>query len=905
MAADFQSFSRSPGVPSWPEIDATDFRPVLDDAFSQTITERFLTICKDWGDRVAIVAEWEMTYAELLTQSQQLASTLSGPVADQEAPIAILASTGIPMVTAIFGTLFAGGSYLPLDIQDSQTQWARTIDEMGCRRVLASQNLLPEAEKLLECCSELIEVQSIEALGSDRSAVVTLRPIPITSQTPACVFYTSGSSGKSVGVSMNHGFVMSDIARQTNDLAIHPEDRLDLLFSPVFSASLAPVFAALLNGASLWIYDTAERGIHQLAGWLEDSRISISNMSVSTMRALLSSVEGSGHFDSLRLLSVGGEPLKAADVQAFQTKVHPGCWLQNAMAATETRTYAQCFISHNTLVSDPVPVGSRVLDRKIRVENELGVELPDGELGAITVDGFWLANGYVNHPVLTAERFETLPNGSVRFHTGDRGYLDPQRRLICLGRSDSIVKIRGHRVELHSVEQGFESLAQVKRAVLMAYPGDDGGMRLAAFLMTHEAVAIDDLRRDVAKCLPHFAMPQKILLLDSYPETRTGKIDRQKLRNMIVDKNPIDVEPVLADKQLPAEIASIEDALSNIWADVLEQPVQVTDNFYSLGGDSLLAVSILARIFRDLGRALSYQEFREHPTIEKLSRLLSNSSQSSSMVTLCEGPRPRIHPPVFLVSGIFGHASIFKALANELEGHDLDVYVFETSQISFEPGEAVDLVGLANRFVEQMLTITNGEAVVLGGYSWGGLVAQEMACQLMSRGVPVSLLAIFDAPAPQSALPIQSSWLARGGSLILNLPHWIRYDLLGTSIAENRTRVRGVCEQIVQRISRGKLRADQPNLKRYFGTSGPTGAKLQHFQAKYRAYVSHQPAHFIGPVIVFRARAQSLSKPPVGALGWQHFCDPAPQIQVIKGSHTSMMQAPYVGGIARFLKRPL
>ena len=274
------------------------------------------------------------------------------------------------------------------------------------------------------------------------------------------------------------------------------------------------------------------------------------------------------------------------------------------------------------------------------------------------------------------------------------------------------------------------------------------------------------------------------------------------------------------------------------------------------------------------------------------------------MVSLREGPMPRIHPPVFLVSGIFGHASIFTEMVNEIKGRDLDVYVFETSQIDFEPGEAVDLVGLANRFVEQIVKIANGDSVVLGGYSWGGVVAHEMACQLMGQGIQVSLLAVFDAPAPQAALPVQASWLTRAWNQISNLPHWIRYDLLGTSLSANTSRVRGGVEQIVQRISSGRSKSDQPNLRRYLGASGPADAKLQHFQAKYRAYVRHHPSCFRGPVVVFRARAQSLSKPLTGALGWQHFCEPAPQVEVIEGSHTSMMQAPYVGEISRFLRQP-
>ena len=136
-----------------------------------------------------------------------------------------------------------------------------------------------------------------------------------------------------------------------------------------------------------------------------------------------------------------------------------------------------------------------------------------------------------------------------------------------------------------------------------------------------------------------------------------------------------------------------------------------------------------------------------------------------------------------------------------------------------------------------------------------------------------------------------------------NMPHWIRYDFLSTSISANANRIRGAFEQIVKRIMNRQSEADQPNLRRYFGGAGPVDAKLKNFRAKYRGYVGYRPSQFKGRAIVFRARAQSMSDPLIGAMGWQYFIEPVPQVRVVKGSHVSMMRSPYVGEISPFLKQ--
>ncbi len=288
-------------------------------------------------------------------------------------------------------------------------------------------------------------------------------------------------------VALSHRAILFDIGRQTNDLYLGPDDRFDSLFSYAFSASLATTFGALLNGSEVHCYDL-RHNMTALRGWLADSRITISTMTVSMLRSVCLSGPRAPDMSAMRLLSVGGEAVHPADVEAFRSVFPATCILQNAMASTESRTYVQYFVPSSGPVESPVPIGFPVAGKEVLLVDEQGSPVPSGSEGEITVRSRYLAVGYANDAPLTAIKFQAQADGTVVFRTGDRGCFRPDGSLGFLGRTDSQAKIRGYRVELDHIAQAVELHPDVRTAVVVACGDSGGNDRLVAYIVAREDV---------------------------------------------------------------------------------------------------------------------------------------------------------------------------------------------------------------------------------------------------------------------------------------------------------------------------------------------------------------------------------------------------------------------------------
>ena len=433
------------------------------------------------------------------------------------------------------------------------------------------------------------------------------------SSDPAFLFYTSGSTGIPKGVILPHRAITFDILRQTHDLAINRSDRFDLLFPFCFSAFLAPTFGALLNGASLHVLDTRSR-LHRLPMWLLQQRITVSTMTVTTLRELCRLVSRSGQWSELRLVSVGGESLEASDVRTFWSTVSQRCLVQNALASTETRTIAQHFLLPGQSLEDgPVPVGWAVDDRELILENEAGREVPVGSQGEVVIRSHTIADGYWNRSTLQAERFHRLSDGRMEFRSGDLARFRDDGALVHTGRADRQIKVRGQRVEIGEIESTLQCHDNVRAAVVVAKKGRPGGQRLIAYVVARlpQATCEQELRSFLETRLPAYMLPEHFVLMDSLPLTSNGKVDRLALP-ALSQRRPD------ADQPYQKPRTEIERRLTAILENRLGlRPVGIHDAYSELGGDSLLGMSIVADA-RRAGFRLTPQQLSEHPTVAEL-----------------------------------------------------------------------------------------------------------------------------------------------------------------------------------------------------------------------------------------------------------------------------------------------
>jgi non-ribosomal peptide synthetase component F len=321
-----------------------------------------------------------LSYAEVNRAANRAASTLRARGLDPVRPVALLFHHTAAMIPAMLGVLKAGGWYAPLDPSHPAPRNAAILREIGAGLVLTDGEGLASARAYGLSEAQFVDLDSTAGAVDDRNP-----DLPISPGAPACVLYTSGSTGQPKGVVLDQRAVLHRAMLYTNDYAIGSADRLALLQSYVFNASVREIYAALLSGAGLHIYSLKRNGVHQLAGWLEAERITVLYMVPAAWRVFLNTLQGE-RFDELRVIRLGGEPVLAQDVEGFQRHFGPGCLLANALASTETGTICQVFMDNQTRVGGRLaPVGLAVQHKEISLLDGDGRPVEDGATGEIVV----------------------------------------------------------------------------------------------------------------------------------------------------------------------------------------------------------------------------------------------------------------------------------------------------------------------------------------------------------------------------------------------------------------------------------------------------------------------------------------------------------------------------------------
>jgi len=547
-------------------------------------------------DRVAVAdAARTLTYADLDREANRIARALLAVSPERGETVGLLLGHEAAMIAAIWGALKAGKIYVPLDPALPSGRIAHLLGDAQARAIVTDGHHVPRLASLGPVRPEAV---NIDALATDARAPAPAAPIPADAL--CYLLYTSGSTGEPKGVPHTHRNVVADIRRQARDLRVQQDDRYGLLFSCSSSSSVSSIFGALLNGASVWLFDLQASGLAGLPRWLGDRAITICDFSVGAFRQVAAMLPAGGGLPSLRLISLGGEVVTRLDVDLFRAHLSPDCVLQNAMGCTEARVVSQYFVDRHTALDGPtVPVGYPVDGKTVLLLDEHRCPMPTGEVGEIAVQSEYLSPGYWRKPELTDDVFLPDPTGgNARIYlTGDLGRQRADGCLVHLGRRDAQVKIRGYRVETAEVEMALLGLAEVKDAFVAAERGDGGEGSLVAYVVAagRPAPTVSALRAALARTLPSYMLPRAFVLLAALPRLLSGKVDRPAL------PAAPRVRPALANPFVAARNA-IESRVARVWEEVLEvEGVGMTDDFLELGGDSLLATRVLARV-RDVCR---------------------------------------------------------------------------------------------------------------------------------------------------------------------------------------------------------------------------------------------------------------------------------------------------------------
>jgi amino acid adenylation domain-containing protein len=594
------------------------------DEVEQSIPDRFEQIAAEHAGRLAVKnSRAELTYDELNRAANRVAHALLARRGSAEEPVLLLLDNGAPMIASMIGALKAAKIYVPLDPSFPILRNREILEDTLAGLIVTDSRNFSLAAELAADKLVAINIDELDRSPSDDNPRPRAAP-----DTPAYILYTSGSTGKPKGVLQNHRNVLHLIMRHTHRARIRPDDRIALLRSFGVHGGTLDTFAALLNGAAILPFDIKRQGMRELAKWLAREEITLCRIGPTPFRHLAQALGEADRFPRLRMLAFSGEPLHKNDVELCRRHFSPDCILVNSFGATEVSSCCEYIIDGTTRIEDgTVPCGAPAQDMKIYLLDDDGKESRPGETGEIAVKSRYLALGYWNRPELTRANFLPDPEGSEErvYLTGDLGRMLPDGRLLHLGRKDFQFKIRGYRVEAGEVEAALLSLDNVKEALAVARDADENpkskiqnpksaGKRLIAYLVPRKAPppTVTALRRALAEKLPDYMIPSTFVVLDALPLTPNGKVDRRALPEPSGSRPELESPPV-------APRSPTEKTTAEIWAAalVLDQ-VGIHDNFFDLGGDSLLATQVVSQACKVFQIDLPLSRLFEAPTVAAL-----------------------------------------------------------------------------------------------------------------------------------------------------------------------------------------------------------------------------------------------------------------------------------------------
>jgi amino acid adenylation domain-containing protein len=858
-----------------------------------SLAARFSEVAKRNPSNIAVVGAdgARLSYGHLLDRSLRIAMGLRSNVKAPDGPLAILLPPGLDGIEAILGALLAGFSYLAIDPKTPDAHLARLL----AAAKPAALSTLPAIAKQVSAHDRMRDIKCLDMAALRRHRQLEPVPDPAPEQV-AALFATSGTTGDPKIVGLSHRAILFDIGRQTNDLYLGPDDRFDLLFSLGFSASLAPLFGALLNGAQLHPLDLRVESV-RLLDWLEEREITVSTMTTATFRlAAATAPAATDRCPRLRLLSLGGESVLGRDVAAFRARIADGCVLQNAMAATETRTYAQYFLTSGAEAPDPLPIGWPVWGKEVLLLDENGEAIPGAGEGEIAIVSPYLANGYINDTDRTAERFKAQADGRTMFRTGDRARRAQDGCLAFLGRDDFRVKVRGHRVELEAIEAAillFPGMLECAVVAKEEVPGE--AMLIAYYRMEAGSGNVEDGLRAVLEAeLPTHMQPAVLCRLDELPRAANRKIDRQFLREQPVQRG------VPGSKAAATPDGPALEAMTTLWTSVLgHSSFGIDDAFFRVGGDSLRAFRLLLLIEEQFGLRIAPDVFRERGTPRRSAELLVEMA-SKQLLSSSPWKLPQIVPlsargrgnPIFFVHPISGSVEMYYRIVEQM---NLDRPFYGIHAPAYDESDAgATIEGIASAYLKAALALLppSGRAV-FAGFSIGGVIAYEMARQHSQGGgreLP-ALLIDSDADAPRPTLYAAID-------VVLNLPAWLLHDALkakpGALLRRGARRIRKILAPA----------SPTPKSRIWAALEGGPSRHAKARQVMLGALANYLPKSYSGPVVLLRAARQGLFSTRESTLGWAPYARNL-RIDSLPGSHETCLSGENLASSVEVIRRSI
>jgi len=595
------------------------------DDIELSVPVRFNKIVEQYGERLAVKRrDRSLTYKELNQAANRVSRNILDALGNEQEAVAVLFDQSVFLIAVLLGILKARKFYVPLDPSYPLRRNKFILEDSGARLIVTDTENLLLAQAISDRAVRVLNYDDMESSHVDQHLPNIVFPDDL-----AWLLYTSGTTGEPKGVTQNHRNVLHFIRNYANAIHVASEDRMSLLRYVSSFGATRDILAAVLSGAGLYLNDVRKEGVAPIANWLSKERITICFFGAPLFRSFLETLDNTESFPDLRLIRLGSDMVKKSDVERFQNRFSPRCVLVNGLSSTETGTLCKYFITKETkITTETVPVGYPVEDMEIVLVDDEGREIGPGEIGTITVKSRYLATGYWRRPELTdCVFFDEPENDGMRiYQTGDLGRMTPDGLFEHLGRKDFQVKVRGYRVETAEVERVLLQSANVKDVAVVLRNDRAGEARLVAYIVpaVHPGPTIGKLRLALNGLIPQYMIPSVFVMMDTLPLNLNGKVDRKALPDFDHTRPELDVPFI-------APITGTEESLARIWVDVLGiDRVGIQDNFFDLGGDSLAATRVIARVLKQYRLELPLRTLFLCPIVKEMAAVITEHQGKQS-----------------------------------------------------------------------------------------------------------------------------------------------------------------------------------------------------------------------------------------------------------------------------------
>ncbi len=696
---------------------------------SDSLLVHFRKKVLEYPQKVAVKSTFKsLTYEELDILSNRFSHFLFSIGVQNGDLIAVSVERTADLLIALLGILKADCCYLPIDSKFPKDRIAYMMEHSGAKKIVVDDQTKDSFKNV-----ELVNLQSFlnESNQFDQGEV----DFKSNGDQSAYIIYTSGSTGKPKGVEISIRAMSNFLLSMKNEPGMKAGDTLCAVTTLSFDISVLELFLPIICGGTVFIASSEEAKNSQiLSRILIDHQITIMQATPITWRLLFNS--GWDGMNTIKVLC-GGEKVPSDLAKELARSCHS---LWNMYGPTETTVWSTCkeLKDDNELIS----IGYPIRETSIHILDSKKNYVPIGAIGEIYIGGAGLAKGYLHQKDLTEERFVTI-EGERYYRTGDQGRLTSWNEILCLGRLDHQVKIRGHRIELGEIEYQLSQINQVKQSVVVIREDVPGDKKLVAYFTLKEKITETKIKDSILNSLPPYMLPELFVTLDEMPLTPNGKVDQKNLPSPYRNREVVDENLTLAETDTEKKIAEI-------WKRELRIPnVYKEDNFFNIGGNSLIAASVFHKMSLSFKCNLELALLFEFPNLTLLANEIDalkkgKQRKFSNIIRLNKGTNGK---NLFFFHAIGGNTLNYRIFLDQVM--DYNCYGVQSDGVDGLNLQRNSVETMAESYVRQILKVdADGPYHLIGG-SLGGLLAFEVARLLRNRRKEISSLIMFDTAVPQ------------------------------------------------------------------------------------------------------------------------------------------------------------